>query len=173
MATILGISNVHSARENRGEVSMSPNRSGEAENIKFINLGIVANEAGEVLMIRRVRLEQSKEGAVLNWAFPGGKQRSGEGREACVEREILIETGYAVESLRQISMRVHPQFTVLIVYHLCRLKQSQPIAEPQEEDEVAEVRWVPAEEMRGLITTDLDPKVAKEIDVFIRRRGKK
>lgn len=171
--SMAGISNISSARENREEESVTLDKSFEGEATKFINLGIVVNEAGELLMIRRARPEENKEGAMLTWAFPGGKQRLHEKREECVEREILTETGYAVESLRQISMRVHPQFTVLIVYHFCRLKQPQPAAEPQEEHEVAEIRWVPAAEVGGLITTDLDPKVAKEINTLIHRRVRK
>ena len=131
----------------------------------FINLGVVINDKNEVLMIRRVRKETGKEGAVLGWAFPGGKQRFNENREQCVEREILDETGYQVESIKEISSRVHPQILVFIVYHLCRLKSEKPIAKPKEPHEIAEIKWVKKQDIKNLITTNLDEKVSQELEL--------
>lgn len=128
----------------------------------FINLGVVINK-GEVLLIRRVQKERGKNGSVLTWAFPGGKQRLNESRADCVKREILAETGYDVYSIREISLRLHPQFPVFIVYHLCRLTSPEPIAKPSEPHEVAEIRWVKKEEIKNLITTDLNQKVSREL----------
>lgn len=142
---------------------MSYERQGESKN--FINLGVVQNTEGEVLMIRRVKKESGKEDSLLEWAFPGGKQRKNETREECVRREVLDETGYDVTSTKQISMRVHPQFLVLIVYHLCKLSSPEPMAEPREAHEVAEIKWVKLEEIRNLITTDIDPNVAKTLGI--------
>ncbi len=127
----------------------------------FINLGVVVNDKNEVLMIRRVKKESGKEGAVLEWAFPGGKQILNESRKECVEREILDETGYDVESIREISLRVHPQILVFIVYHFCRLKSEKPIAKPREPHEIAEIKWVKKQEIKNLITTHLDEKVSQ------------
>ena len=129
----------------------------------FINLGVVINQKGEVLMVRRVRKETGKNGAVLEWGFPGGKQRLDETRSDCVKREILDETGYDIEPIRQIDLRMHPQFLVMIVYHLCNLNSPKPIAPPKEPHEIAEIRWVKKEEIKKLITTDLDEKVSKEL----------
>ena len=142
---------------------MSYERQGESKN--FINLGIVQSDKGEVLMIQRVKKEGGKNDSVLEWAFPGGKQRYGETREECVEREVQDETGYDISSVKQISMRVHPQFLVLIVYHLCKLSSPDPVAEPREAHEVAEIKWVKSEEIRSLITTDIDPNVAKTLGI--------
>ena len=133
------------------------------ESEKFINLGVVLDGKGRALMIRRVKKEESKEGAVLEWAFPGGKQRFQESREDCVRREILAETGYDVRSIKQISMRVHPQFLILVVYHLCELASPKPVSEPQEPHEVAEIRWVKPKDIPELITTNLNPDVAREL----------
>ena len=133
----------------------------EAED--FINLGIVFNNKGEVLMIRRVQKEAGRDGSVLTWAFPGGRQRLDESRADCVKREILAETGYDVYSIKEISLRPHPQFDVFIVYHRCRLVSSKPIAKPSEPHEVAEIKWVKPQEIKNLITTNLDPKVSKEL----------
>lgn len=135
------------------------------ESQKFINLGIVRNAKGEILMIRRVKVEKGSDGKELLWAFPGGKQRISETREEGVRREILAETGYDVRPIKQLSLRIHPQIMILIAYHLCSLNFPEPVAEPIEQHEVAEIRWVPPAEISKLITTDLDPAVKKELRI--------
>ena len=129
----------------------------------FINLGVIVNDKGEVLMIRRVKKEIGKDGAVLEWAFPGGKQRFSETRSECVKREVLDETGYDIEPVREISLRIHPQILVLIVYHLSRLNSEKPIAKPKESHEIAEIKWVKKQDIKNLITTHLDEKVSQEL----------
>lgn len=129
----------------------------------FINLGVVVSDKGEVLMIRRVKKETGKGGAVLEWAFPGGKQQFGESRTECVKREVLDETGYDIEPVREISLRVHPQILVFVVYHFCKLKTEKPIAKPKEPHEIAEIKWVKKEDIKNLITTNLDEKVSQEL----------
>ncbi len=118
-------------------------------------------------MIRRQKKEEGSDNnkSVLEWAFPGGKQRYSESRTECVRREILDETGYDVVSDKEISMRIHPQFMVTVVYHLGHLNSPEPIAEPKEAHEVAEIRWVKPEEIKNLITTDLDSNVAKMLGI--------
>lgn len=144
---------------------MSYERQGESKN--FINLGVVRNEKGEILMIRRREKEEGSDNnkSILEWAFPGGKQQYSESRTECVRREILDETGYDVISDREISMRIHPQFMVTVVYHLCHLNSPEAIAEPKEAHEVAEIKWVKPEEIKNLITTNLDSSVAKTLGV--------
>ena len=94
----------------------------------FINLGVLRNERGEVLIVRRVEKEKSeKDNSILIWSFPGGKQRLNETREECVKRKVAEKTGYDVASIKQISLRMHSQFPVMIVYHLCRLISPKPI----------------------------------------------
>jgi len=132
-------------------------------NEKFINLGVILNKNNEVLMIRRVEEEQGKNGNKLIWAFPGGKQRKSESREECVKREVKDETGYDVNPIRQISLRVHPEFTILVAYHLCTLNSSEQISEPIEPHEIAEIKWIKTEDIEKIITTDLDPKVKLEL----------
>ncbi len=116
-------------------------------------------------MIRRAEKESKGGEAILEWAFPGGKQRYGETRADCVRAEVLAETGYDIVSDKEISMRVHPQWLVTMVYHLCRLNSLEPIALPQQPHEVAEIKWVKPEEIKNLITTDLDQKVAKMLGI--------
>jgi len=133
----------------------------EAED--FINLGVVVNGKKEVLMIKRKKIEAGKNGSVLKWAFPGGKQKYAETRKQCVEREILSETGYDVNWIKEISMRLHPEIPVFIVYHLCSLRSEEPIARPKEPHEIAEVKWIKKEDIKNLVTTNLDPGVSREL----------
>lgn len=129
----------------------------------FINLGIVVNNKKEVLMICRKEKEAAKDGAVLEWCFPGGKQQLNESRIESVKKGVLAKTGYDVEVIKEISLRVHPQILVFIVYHLCRLKSDKPIAKPKEAHKVTEIKWVKKEEIKNFITTNLDEKVSQEL----------
>jgi len=131
----------------------------------FINLAVVKNKQGKVLMIRRREKEKGKNGSVLSWAFPAGKQRFSETREDCVKREVLAETGYEITPIRQISLKIHPQFPVMIVYHLCELVSEKPVAKPSEPHEVAEIKWVEPNQIKNLITTNLNPDVAKVLGI--------
>jgi len=131
----------------------------------FINLGVVINDKGEVLMIRRVKKEAGKEGSILEWAFPGGKQQFKETRAGCVKREVLDETGYDIESIREISLQVHPQILVFIVYHFCRLNSEKPVAKPREPHEIAEIKWIKKQDIKNLITTNLNEKVSQELEL--------
>ena len=135
------------------------------ESKSFINLGVVLNNKGEVLIIRRKVIEKGADGSSLLWAFPGGKQQFNETREECVKREVLAETGYDIISQKQISLRVHPQFPVTVVYHLCFLNTPKPIAQPNEPHEISEIKWVKSEDIKQLITTALNPKVANELGI--------
>ncbi len=136
----------------------------ETEEVEdFINLGVVVNDKKEVLMIRRAEKETGRDKSVLEWAFPGGRQRLNETREECVKRKILSRTGYDINPIKQISLRMHPQFFVMVVYHLCRLVPEKPVIKPKEGHKVTEIKWVKPEEIKNLITTVLDPNVAKEL----------
>lgn len=131
----------------------------------FLNLGVVFNKKGEVLLIKRKKKEKGKGGVILEWAFPAGKQHIGESREECVRREVLAETGYEVVPFKQASMRFHPQFPVMIVYHLCRLASEKPVKKPIEKYEVSQIKWVKPKDLKKFITTDLDPNIAKELKI--------
>jgi len=146
-------------------LSTEATRTEPKKKASFVNLAVVENKQGEVLCIRRVVKETGKDGSTLEWAFPGGRQEEGETREACVAREVLVETGYTVKPLRQLNIRMHPQLPACIVYHLCALNESAPVAKPKEPHEVAEVRWVRPEILQTLITTKMDPVVAKTLRI--------
>ncbi len=131
----------------------------------FINLGVVTLDNKKVLMVRRAKPEKGENGAVLEWAFPGGQQRYDETREECVEREVLAETGYHVKSIRQADLAFHPEFPIVIVYHLCSVVESEPVAKPSQPEEIAEIRWVDPKDVKKLITSSLNPKIAEFLSV--------
>jgi len=135
----------------------------ESEIEDFLNLGVVVNNRGEILLIKRVEQEKGKGKAVLTWAFPGGKQHLNESRTECVIREVLAETGYRVEIVKEISFRFHPQFPVFIVYHFCKLVSPKPVARPKEPHEIAEIRWAKPKQIKKLFKADLDPGVSREL----------
>ncbi|MBI2592626.1 MAG: NUDIX hydrolase [Candidatus Colwellbacteria bacterium] len=132
------------------------------ENPKFVNLGVILNNKGEVLLVRRATEETGVDGSVLRWALPGGRQGFGETRSESVKRKILERTGYEVEPITEISLRLHPQFPVVVAYHICHLISPQSMTtKATEADKLAEVKWVKKEEVSKLITTELDPNVKK------------
>lgn len=141
---------------------MAPN---SFEGIRFIIVGIVRNAKGEILLIKRVKKETGSDGSVLEWSFPGGRLHPPESREDCAKREIREETGYDIRPIRQISTRRHPQIPIDIAYYLCQLTAEEPVAEPSEPDEVAEIKWVAPADLKNYLTTDLDPNVARELGI--------
>ncbi len=135
------------------------------ESKTFINLGIVLNDKEKVLMIKRRVLEKGKDNSILEWAFPGGTQWTDETRQESVKRNILSETGYDIQWIEQIDLAFHPEIPVFIAYHLCSLASPDPIIKPKEVHEIAEIRWVKPQNIKRLITTTLNPKVANELGI--------
>lgn len=131
----------------------------------FICLGVVVNSQNEVLLIKRKKVETGRSGEKLTWAFPGGKILKGESREECVVREVLDETGYKVRPIKQINLKSHPSFPVIIAYFLCELESDRPLQPPTQPWEIEEIRWVKPSEIKSLITTPLDSKVADELKI--------
>ncbi len=129
------------------------------EKIKgFINVSLITNEKNEVLVVRRQEAEIGLDGAILDWQFPGGEQNYGESRFDCVKRCVKMKTGYDVEPVRQISIRMHPQFPATIATHSANLVSPDPSGSA---DGIKEIRWIKTEELANLITSDIDPEVKK------------
>lgn len=131
---------------------------------EFINIGVVINKKGEVLIIKRKKKELTKSGKEFLWCFPGGRQEENESREERVVKEVFLETGYKVKPLKQIHLRVHPDTYKMVAYFLCDL-ESDIQDEIKEKDEVAEVRWVKPHELKNYFTTDIDPEVKKVLGI--------
>ena len=100
-----------------------------------IGVGVVLNEAGEVLIDQR--LNEGLLGGL--WEFPGGKQEPGEAIEATIRRELEEELAIAVEVGEELITLEHAYShkRLRFVVHLCRWLSGdpQPLAAQQ-------VRWV-------------------------------
>ena len=94
-----------------------------------------------------------------------GKQRIGEPREQSLARDVIGETRYEVKSTKQLHIRMHPQFPVMVVYHQCKLVKEEQAAEPIEPEEIAEIKWVPAVEVPNYITVNIDPVVQQTLRI--------
>jgi 8-oxo-dGTP diphosphatase len=127
--------------------------------VKEIVVGIVVNQEGKVLVIERAKYEQGSGNATLTWAFPGGSANFGESKDEAVSREIREETGRKTKAVRIISDRDHPQFPVHIYYMECELVSDE--LEEVTDPEIAQSKWMYPQELRRLVNTNIDPKVAE------------
>jgi A/G-specific adenine glycosylase len=102
---------------------------------QVIGVGVVLNEAGEVLIDQR--LNEGLLGGL--WEFPGGKQEPGEAIEATIRRELEEELAIAVAVGEELITLDHAYShkRLRFVVHLCRWLSGdpQPLAAQQ-------VRWV-------------------------------
>lgn len=116
-------------------------------------------------MTRKVKPEKGKKGAKLTWVFPGGWPENGETLERALVREVLVETGFLVSVEKEISTRIHPEFPVELHYFSVRMISQKPLRPIEEKYEIAECKWVEPEEIKKIITSDLDPRVAKYLGI--------
>lgn len=138
----------------------------EDDNI-IVNLGIVFNSQNQVLVIRRRDKETGRDGAILEWSFPGGRQLAGKDPAESLKEKIAAKTGYQTEVLKKISGRRHPQFPAEVNYFLCRLLPGEKAILASEAEKVAAVRWVAAGEITKLLAIDLDFEVFQELSKLV------
>ncbi len=102
---------------------------------QVIGVGIVLNQAGEVLIDQR--LNEGLLGGM--WEFPGGKQEAGETIEATIARELKEELAIEVQVGEQLIALDHAYShkKLRFVVHICRwiAGEPKPLASQQ-------VRWV-------------------------------
>tara|TARA_B100001964_G_scaffold170433_1_gene187503 strand:- start:88 stop:564 length:477 start_codon:yes stop_codon:yes gene_type:complete len=102
---------------------------------QVIGVGIVLNQAGEVLIDQR--LNEGLLGGM--WEFPGGKQEPGEAIETTIARELREELAIEVQVGEQLIALDHAYShkKLRFVVHICRwiAGEPKPLASQQ-------VRWV-------------------------------
>ena len=81
------------------------------------------------------------------WCFPGGHVEAGETSRDAVKRELFEEIGIEVEAVERVgAIRVLDTNHVLAVWIVKRIGGEFRLAE----SEVAQARWLTAEEIRGM-----------------------
>jgi len=109
--------------------------------------GVVAviEEEGRLLAIQRAA------GIVAggSWCFPGGAIEANESPEAAIVREVWEEVGLQVEAVQQLWEWHRPDGGLILSWWQARLVNSAAAGCPNP-SEVAEMRWVTPDEMRGL-----------------------
>ena len=107
--------------------------------------GIVSDESGEMLLIRRNG----------RWDLPKGKVEAGETLLEAALREVEEETGIRVESGEWRVVKTYHVFNLYGGWHLkqtswfeMRAAGCRPAGRPQGEEGISEVVWVSREEWR-------------------------
>lgn len=112
----------------------------------IVGVGAVVFDRGRVLLVKR-----GHEPLKGEWSLPGGAVEVGETLEAAVAREVLEETGLAVEvgPIVDVVDRVQRtgdgrvEYHFVIVDYLCRAQTDQIVHGSDADD----VRWVGVEEL--------------------------
>ena len=99
-----------------------------------VALGVVRDEDGSVLMMRRI-----PAGDGVEWAFPGGKVEPGETPAQACAREVAEETGVVCLVIGELGSRTHPVTGREVSYWLCaRVSGEAGVREP---DKAERVGW--------------------------------
>jgi 8-oxo-dGTP diphosphatase len=112
--------------------------------------GVVLDEDGRVAVVHRPKYD--------DWTLPKGKLDAGETFEQAALREVWEETGLRCALVRELpsteySVRGRPK---VVRYWLMNV-ESDPGFAPN--DEVDELRWLPAADAAELLTYDRDDEV--------------
>jgi 8-oxo-dGTP diphosphatase len=128
----------------------------------LIGVGAVVVHGGRVLLVQRGR-----EPLKGHWTLPGGLLEVGEALTAGVAREVLEETGLAVEPLELIELldRIHREgdrvrHHYVIADYLCRVTSGELHAG----SDAAAARWVERAEWNSHSALALDPIAVRVIE---------
>lgn len=124
--------------------------------------GAVIVHDGRLLLVRRRVAEGS-----LSWTLPSGKVEPGETVGEAAAREALEEAGVAVEPVRFLGERVHPESGRRMSYTVCRLLAGTAhAASPRE---VAAAAWVTLAEIPEKVPYGLYEPVQEYLDGALAR----
>ena len=123
--------------------------------------GMVFNEAGELLMMKRRGF----------WDMPKGKLDEGESIEACAIREVSEETGlHNLTIVKKLQITYHtylfkgkPALKPSHWYLMSHVGDEELI--PQIEEDITEIRWVNKKEARSLVDQAY-PSIAEMIECY-------
>jgi 8-oxo-dGTP pyrophosphatase MutT (NUDIX family) len=127
---------------------------------------VVANDAGEILLIRR-----SDNG---NWALPGGAIDLGESAAQAAVRETQEETGIDCEITGLVGIYTDPKHIILYTSNgesrqeFSIVLTARPVGgQPTTSSESTEVRWVPSADAQGY---RMDRAMHSRIGHYLERR---
>ncbi len=127
--------------------------------------GIIVNDAGAILLIRRER-----DPGKGKWSVPGGFVDAGETAEAALAREIHEEVGLEVAGMMYLCSFPNPYnykgvvFSVLDFVYVCRVQNSNVSEAP---DEVGAHRWARVHEIDA--ATIAFPSIRHALEQFARQ----
>jgi 8-oxo-dGTP diphosphatase len=116
----------------------------------ILGVSVLVRQGNRVLLVKRGRAPRAGD-----WALPGGKVNFGERLDAAARREVLEETGIAVETLKRIDLAEvvehdtsgHPHsHHVLVVF-----AGTAEAGAPHAGDDAVEAAWVEPAAARRLL----------------------
>lgn len=125
---------------------------------------VIRDDKNNILFIKRSETKSTLPGA---WSFPSGTQEEGESIEETTVRESKEELGVDVKIESTLAINELPEFKVRLHFIVCTISSGTP--EIQEENEIAEIKWMSFKDFfstfsddeigHGLIWLRKNPKV--------------
>lgn len=130
--------------------------------------GICINPKGQILMVLQGKPDEKKL-----WSVPSGGLEKDESIDECCKREILEETGYEVEVMKQLYIKESISYGFQVEVHYFEVRIIGGYAKIQDPDQlIYEMAWKSAEEIlelelsfpedRNLLIDLINKKVNKE-----------
>ncbi|MEH7403843.1 MULTISPECIES: NUDIX hydrolase [Bacillaceae] len=105
--------------------------------------GICINRKGQVLMVLQGKPDEQKL-----WATPSGGLEQNESIEECCKREVLEETGYEVEVIKQLFIKEGISYGFKVEVHYFEVRIIGGYAKIQDPDQlIYDIAWKSADEI--------------------------